>query len=79
MPEDPIQGVYWSRCPTGELRNPLWLAAVDTVRMARVSPLCAWPDSYPAGLVDAVLEIRAAEQRAAEREVEELQRRWSSG
>lgn len=38
----------------------MWTLAVERVHLAEVSPLTGWPDSYSAGMVDAVLGFRHA-------------------
>lgn len=60
VPNGPVRGHKWSRCPTGELRNPMWQAAVYYSHAAEISPLSGWPDSFSAGVVDAVMALRQA-------------------
>lgn len=41
----------------------MWLKAVERSHAAEISPLTGWPDTYSAGLYDAMLAFRDAKAR----------------
>lgn len=54
----------WSLCPRALIRHPMLEAAAQLDAMADVSPLCLWPDTYSAGVVDCLLALRIERARA---------------
>tara|TARA_R110000868_G_scaffold94111_1_gene259947 strand:+ start:393 stop:620 length:228 start_codon:yes stop_codon:yes gene_type:complete len=60
VPDGAVFGAVWTVCPIGETRNPLWQAAVNATNLAQVSPLSGWPDTYSAGVCNAILALKCA-------------------
>lgn len=71
-PPDPIfvgdgmPGGAWSACPAGQLRHPMLAIALGVDDLSAIAPLCAWPDTYSAGVVDCLRALHL--ERAIERE-----------
>jgi hypothetical protein len=59
-PDERIFKYKWGSCPYGELRHPMWLLAAERMHAAEISPLTGWPDTYSAGLFDAMMAFRNA-------------------
>lgn len=60
LKDERICGHYWSACPFGELRHPMWQLAAEKIHAAEISPLMGWPDTYSAGLYHAMMAYRHA-------------------
>ena len=62
--DDPVGDHEWSVCPYGLMTTPQWQAILTVDASAMVSPLEGWPSSWSAGMVDGLLALRGARQRA---------------
>lgn len=66
-------GRQWSQCPYGELRDPLWRAAVYLGSLLDAGLVSNVADTHSAGVSAAIVALRWAQaEMRAQRQAEEL-------
>ena len=60
-PANEVQGHLWSLCPFGELRDPLWRAAVWISLLLDANLIANIAESYSAAISMAIIALRNAQ------------------